>query len=817
MAVERSFMLKLFADPKEVLNAFGKIRQAADEMFSGAGKEGLDKLGANLTKFGLMGSAASAAVGGALFAMAKQADSANREVLKLSTAIANQDRLASGAEQRFLDLAKSIQQKTAADADAIVGAQALLVNFGMTEKQIRTLTPLIVDLARQSGVSLSDAAMSVAKSVDGSAKALKGFGIEVDEVAIKNNGFQATMDALSKTVGGFAEKEGATFSGSLERMRNNFGDLAEGIGGGAAQVFTPLADLAGKATNAIASLDKVSNGAVGSIAAVGTLAVGAASQISLYAGQAIKLRDAFSSVTEIGGETSRTITTLGKSILAAGGIIAGAVIVYSLYSAKKQEAKQRTEDLSEALKLEGAAQNDSIQALVMRDYALRKNVETAKKLGISIQDIASFVDGKEVPSIQRLVAMRDKLSQSLQMGTLQQEQAIGKNGELVEVTKGEIAQIIGLVDQINLLVSARQDEAAAAALVAGATDEVIKKKIQERSLEQIIAEVRVRSTLAKYDDIRAYDATNKTLKDFQREQGFATTAVKSGSKATKDAKEKMKEYEQSVNSAKNASDAFKRSQRSVEDRTESLAEANQNLKKAQDALAAAQKAGDSLKIASAQRALAAAERTVTRAKFSQEESVIAVRDAELRLAEIRKDPESTPDEIRKAEIALEEAKLAVADADDRAVESGLNLLDVRRDLRIASEGLRDGDKELIPFQDAVTEAQKRQKHATRDLNDAIEEQKDALTKYKKALEELADVIKKFPRIAATNPAEGLIPIPTPSRSGGGYGEYQKTVADKVEITVNSSVVNSAQVGQEIAQYLESYTRIAGPLGNYVAV
>jgi len=35
--------------------------------------------------------------------------------------------------------------------------------------------------------------------------------------------------------------------------------------------------------------------------------------------------------------------------------------------------------------------------------------------------------------------------------------------------------------------------------------------------------------------------------------------------------------------------------------------------------------------------------------------------------------------------------------------------------------------------------------------------------------------------------------------------------------VNSSVVNSAQVGQEIAEYLESYTRIAGPLGNYVAV
>ncbi len=231
----------------------------------------------------------------------------------------------------------------------------------------------------------------------------------------------------------------------------------------------------------------------------------------------------------------------------------------------------------------------------------------------------------------------------------------------------------------------------------------------------------------------------------------------------------------------------------------------------------AQMGGDPAKIEAAQRRLGQAERGLARSKFGVEEAAIAVRDAERQLAEIRGDSESTADDIRKAEIALAEAQFNVADSQDSVYQETLDLEEARRNLRIATEGLRQGDEELVPFQDAVTEAQLRSKEAAEELAEAIKEQAEALQEYSAALASLDQVRQMFPKIAAANPVEGLIPAtPTPTGVPAGAAG-QMMMPDKIEITVNSSIVNSAQVGQEIADYLESYTRVAGPLGNYVAI
>jgi hypothetical protein len=303
--------------------------------------------------------------------------------------------------------------------------------------------------------------------------------------------------------------------------------------------------------------------------------------------------------------------------------------------------------------------------------------------------------------------------------------------------------------------------------------------------------------------------------DGLKSQGSGTGAA---TEKTKTAAQKLKEYTQVLKSAQSASKSFGDAQKRSSRAAESVAEADLAVAKAQQALLKAQQAGSPAEIADAQRAVAAAERGLARAKFGQEEAIIAVRDAEKKLAEIRKDPEATADEIRRAEIDLAEAKFAVADAEDNQIEVANRLTEARRQLRIATEGLREGDAELVPFQDAVVKAHLDQKAAADAYTEAIEDQTAALENYKEALAELAKAAEMFPRIASRVGGPGLIPVvPTPATTIPSGSQGQVQLPDKVEITVNSSVVNSAQVGQEIAEYLESYTRIAGPLGNYVAV
>lgn len=927
MAVERSFMLKLFADPKEVLNAFGKIRQSLDDTFSGAGKEGLDKLGANLTKMGLIGSAASAAVGGALFLMAKESDNANRETLKLSGAIANQDRLASGAQERFVALAKAIQQTTSADADAIVGAQALLVQFGLTESQIKTLTPLIVDLSVQTGVSLRDAALSVAKGVDGSAKSLKGLGINVDETALKTDGFAATVSALSSTVGGFAEKQGATFSGSLERLRNNLGDLREGIGSGAANVFQPLADGAGKAAGFLSRLDSVSNGAAGSIAAIGGIGLATASQLSLFAGQAIKLRDAFTTVTQVGDVTTRSFTNLGKGLAGAAGVAGVALFVYSQYAAKKQEVKQRTIELAEALKLEGDAQIKATGALILSDPVIKRQLETLVKLGLTTKDLADTVDGKEVPGIERLRDARLELNKQINSGILKVEAAIGPQGEVVTMTLSEAIATNNLIREIDRLVANRKLETDAANLAAGATEKVVVAKFKELTLEQIAAQARTNSVQGKYDDLRASNAGADALDAFTKSQGFVTAAVSAGTKATKEATKERLNGLIAIDLFKVGQDFLTVSQRKFDDATDDSESSTKDLTKAEkdlesvdktltaakDKLATAMRgqgrSSDDAKkaargIASAQRdlqranngvtdalsrqveaeqtlqklrALKADPRKVTDAEFDLEGAKIGVEEATLRvekaeasLAKTLADPEASAIDKREAELdlvnakrslrssildvgdseaeliairatgasaeeladaerALADAKLSVQDSIEAQTQAVEDLNEQNDKYRIITEGIREGDEEYIKLTKVVEEAFDARTKAADDLTTALNSSKTAAANLLKAFQDLEigktglggmGTLFTFPEgKAAGGPVKGGRPyvvgemgpeLFVPGGSGsiipngnlGGAGT-------KVEITVNSSIINPLQVAQEIQDYLDQLNRSYG--------
>ena len=313
MAFLERLQMIIDADASGAAREFGKLGNSAEKDLTKATK-GLDKVSGKMVSVGSAVALGGLAAVGGFAKLAMASDEADREVKKLENSIKNSDQAFSNNGKALTDVAAGLQKVTAADADAIVGAQSLLVQMGATEDQTKSLSPLIVDLSQKMGISLDAAAKAVSKGLDGSYGALKKMGVEVDQTAAKTDAGKAVFDALAGSVGGFAMEEARSFSGQMTILKNNVGDLGEAVGKGASGV---LGGLAGQAAGAAGALNELNPGILTAVGGLGTTAALAATVgggFAAAAGQAIKMRD---QLTIVGEDGSRSMTKVGK---AAGAI-----------------------------------------------------------------------------------------------------------------------------------------------------------------------------------------------------------------------------------------------------------------------------------------------------------------------------------------------------------------------------------------------------------------------------------------------------------------------------------------------------------------
>ena len=170
MALLERLQILIDADGQGLVREFDKAGREADKLDAKL-KSGAEKTSARLTSIGTNAAIGGAAVLGGLFKLAQASDEAEQQQIKLNNSIRNSDQAFRNNGKALTELATSLQQVTAADGDAIVGAQSLLVQFGLTEDQVKKITPLVVDLSRKLGIDLDAAAKMVGKSIGGSAGA----------------------------------------------------------------------------------------------------------------------------------------------------------------------------------------------------------------------------------------------------------------------------------------------------------------------------------------------------------------------------------------------------------------------------------------------------------------------------------------------------------------------------------------------------------------------------------------------------------------------------------------------------------------------
>ncbi len=334
----------------------------------GQAEDRLERVGAKMTTFGAATVAGSAVVVGALYKASQMFEEAEQNQRKFDNSIANSSQTFRNGGKDLSEYAQSLQQITTADGDAVVGMQSVLVQFGLTEDQIKTLTPLVVDLSQKMGVGLDDAAKAVGKSVEGSTGGLRRYGISIDESAAKTDAFGATVEGLRSTVGGFAEAEAKTFNGQLEILKNNLGDIGESVGQGAVDVFGGIASSVSGAAAGLKDANPELAAGVGRLGAIGAIAGFAVGGLSMMTGQLLKMRDSFTRVSGEGANATRTLNGVGKaaagiaSAAAAVGVIEGVFAAINASSGVTGRAAEGLDRLKLAMAGAGDSSEDVLEA-----------------------------------------------------------------------------------------------------------------------------------------------------------------------------------------------------------------------------------------------------------------------------------------------------------------------------------------------------------------------------------------------------------------------------------------------------------------------
>jgi len=462
MAFTEALRLLITADSGGAVRGINAVGAATDKSL-GRSQKSIDKWSKGLTTAG----AGMVALGaGALFGLGKAAmasEEANLATLKLENTLANMPRLAGENSKSFIDLAQSIQSKTAADADQIVEAEALLGTFQLTGDEIRKITPLVVDYSRKFGVGMTDAAKQVGKALEGQIGALKRSGVSIDENLFKTDRYAAVTQALRDQVGGFAEEEGKTFAGSLERMKNELGDVAEGVGVGAVDAFSSLFNVVGGGLDKIKELSPATQAIIGKVATFGSVALIAAGGLSFLAGQTLKAVQNFKEMggllSGLGGKLS--ILRLGSVGVAGALVAAGAATALFLRNQNRQEVLASAEAFA---KLEKVTKDSAAATGILND-AVRVS-QTDFTAGASVQE--EFARTGEVTA----EVMRDldkawdaviSKNPELAAGFIDSAEKIGVSRDKLSEWRGELDDQVGAAASASQAQDAYNQEVAEAA------------------------------------------------------------------------------------------------------------------------------------------------------------------------------------------------------------------------------------------------------------------------------------------------------------------------------------------------------------------
>ena len=177
----------------------------------------------------------------------------------------------------YKNLASQLQKVGVIGDEVTLSGMGIMTQMGLTTDQVKTMTPLLQDLAvKQFGLNVStdqytQLSQSVATMVNMGKLTLQGYGIQVSDVERKqfkamsqSERYTFIMNKLKNSVAGANEALAQTAGGKMQQMNNAIGDCEEQVGqlvntiyGGFATMALPVIE---DATGAFQEFMTVLNG-----------------------------------------------------------------------------------------------------------------------------------------------------------------------------------------------------------------------------------------------------------------------------------------------------------------------------------------------------------------------------------------------------------------------------------------------------------------------------------------------------------------------------------------------------------------------------
>lgn len=223
---ENNIFVKISADASKFVKAIEDVEKKSEDL-----KDQLEEIG---KKSALAFAALSAAIGGTVFAYAES----EKATKSLTLALQNQGIASDKLLKKYSDLADEVQAKTGIDDDAIKSGLSVIQTFLGQEEASSDLVGVLADLSEKEG-SVESAAQALGLAINGNARALKRYGVTVDETATKSERISQITQQLKQNIGGAAEAAN-TGLGKFKSLKTELGTLAEGIG----KIFAPAFELA---------------------------------------------------------------------------------------------------------------------------------------------------------------------------------------------------------------------------------------------------------------------------------------------------------------------------------------------------------------------------------------------------------------------------------------------------------------------------------------------------------------------------------------------------------------------------------------------
>jgi uncharacterized protein YlxW (UPF0749 family) len=532
------------ADASGAVTELKKVSGQIDKTTSGAQSK-LDKFSATATKAGVVMVSAAAAGAGAIFKLAQGASDLAESVNAVNVTFGE-------ASEGILELGESAATAVGLSKSEFNGLAVQFSSFAKTVTgdggdvvaTMDTLTTRVADFASVMNLDVPEAARIFQSALAGETEPIKKFGIDLSAASVAafavSEGIAESassmteaekvtarygllMESTEQTAGDFAN----TSDGLANQQRilsANLKNLADGIGTGVLPMLTGLVSTANSAVQAFASLSPETQSAIGKFTAMGVAALGLLGSLSIVAGQAIKMRDRF---TTLGADGVRSLNNMGKAAKGLGvtfGALTVGLIITEVSDAI-DPLKGKVEDLERAFLNLGSAADGSLAAA----------------LTVLIGELAKSEGG---------FISSEKLATRLAETSLEGSRHILAMGEASGLTADELKFLAAAVDKAGkdtAQAAVNQEKYAEATDVSAAATFNLKKEM-EGGIDVTETAVQAQEALVAQQEAAADSAADQAeaLADLTKELIDAVDSIFNLENATLDLNSAYAAYQESV-------------------------------------------------------------------------------------------------------------------------------------------------------------------------------------------------------------------------------------------------------------------------------